>query len=219
MIKINKKIIEPILLTKYRNMDGSTYKDMHGAYLGGNKDVYNVVLDALLEEQGHLCAYCMCKIPDKSGKARIEHIIPQSKEPDAALDYRNMLAVCYGNDASVIPEFKTCDARRGNRDLSLNPLNQSTLTSIKYKNDGRIFSDNEEVNKELNDILNLNCQARLLSSSRKQALDAMIGFIHKRKKNGSIKLLCERLLSKYQEYKIYKEPYVGILIYWLHRHV
>ena len=221
MIKIDKKIKEPKLLTRYRNMDGSTYQDMHGARLDGIgcEDVYHAVLRNLLEEQGHLCAYCMCRIPDKSGRARIEHIIPQSKEPNKALDYRNMLAVCYGNDNAVSYDFKTCDARRGNRDMSINPLDERTLSSIGYKNDGKIYSQNDEVDRELNDLLNLNCQARLLPMSRKQALDAMIDFVYKRKGNGSIKALCNRLLSKYQQYETYKEPYVGILIYWLRRHV
>lgn len=35
------------------------------------------VLEALVAEQGHLCAYCMCRIGVDKHPATIEHLIPQ----------------------------------------------------------------------------------------------------------------------------------------------
>lgn len=35
------------------------------------------VLEALIVEQGHLCAYCMCRIGTNDNPATIKHITPQ----------------------------------------------------------------------------------------------------------------------------------------------
>ena len=69
MIEI-KKSKEPKELLEYRLMDYSSYKDMPST-------IKTVVLESLMEEQGHLCAYCMRRIPVKKGypKATIEHLI------------------------------------------------------------------------------------------------------------------------------------------------
>lgn len=100
MIRIEKKR-EPRDLSEYRKLPYASYEGMHGASTGrdNGEDVYHVVLDSLIKEQGCLCAYCMRTIPEKRGTpaATIEHIIPQSKDPEKALSYQNMLAVCSGN--------------------------------------------------------------------------------------------------------------------------
>ena len=83
MIKINKGI-EPVELTKYKQQPNASYRDMHGAPSGKSNsdgtpiDVYTIVLNRLIQEQGCICAYCMCRIPEKGKKATIEHIDPQS---------------------------------------------------------------------------------------------------------------------------------------------
>lgn len=64
------------------------------------------VLEALVTEQGHLCAYSMCRIGTDNSPATIEHIIPQhptSLNPDGglSLSYKNMLAVCDGRNGAL----------------------------------------------------------------------------------------------------------------------
>ena len=92
MIRIEKKR-EPRALSEYRKLPYASYEGMHGASTGrdNGEDVYHVVLDSLIKEQGCLCAYCMRTIPEKRGTpaATIEHIIPQSKDPEKALSYQN----------------------------------------------------------------------------------------------------------------------------------
>lgn len=75
MIPIKKRT-EPRELAAYRQLEGATYQNMHGAPTerrkkdGSNITVYEVVLHRLMEEQGHLCAYCMRRIPEKRGLPR-----------------------------------------------------------------------------------------------------------------------------------------------------
>lgn len=226
MIGIRKKK-EPHELAAYRQLPDATYQDMHGAPTGKkNADgsmetVYEAVLNKLIEEQGHLCAYCMRRIPEKRGwpRATIEHIVPQS-ESDClkALDYRNMLAVCSGNRTAESDNDKTCDARRKNRNLDLNPLKPETLNGIKYERDGTIFSDDRSINDQLNDVLNLNCKSLQLADCRKGALQTLLKEIKKRYPTGDIREYCQKQLKIYEEHIQYKTPYVGILIDWLEKH-
>ncbi len=160
MIEI-KKGVEPHELTEYKRLENATYDGMHGAILheGSQKDVYHIVLDSLIKEQGCICAYCMKRIPEKRKKpsATIEHIKPQS------------------------------------------------------------ISTDEDVDRQLNDVLNLNCSCLQLAELRKAALRALTDQIKKKNSNGDIKRYCQRLLKKYEEDEK-KQPYVGILIYWLKKH-
>lgn len=222
MIKI-KKNPEPVELVQYRRLPGATYQDMHGARTGRDRrdgspeDVYTVVLDNLIREQGCICAYCMCRIPEKGKSATIEHIQPQSVSSDLALNYRNMLAVCDGNRNSHSNAHKTCDAHRGDSPLSVNPLLPETIVDIKYHSDGTIYSDNASVQNDLDVTLNLNCKERRLPENRKSALDQLLQEIRKKHPTGSIKQYCQAKLDEYQ-IEFPHSPYVGILIYWLEKH-
>lgn len=185
------------------------------------REVHEAVLESLMKEQGYLCAYCMCKIPQtgKMPSATIEHWEPQSKtSEDKALDYRNMLAVCNGNRGCGKKEYMTCDARRGNTPLTVNPLNALTLSSIQYKADGTIFSNDPDINKDLNEILNLNCSQVGLVENRRRALQTMLKELRKKRPTGAIPLTCERLLEKYQS-QTRKTSYLGILIWWIQKHM
>lgn len=220
MIKIEKKR-EPRALNEYRKNPDASYNGMHGAPTWNNSgtDVYHTVLESLMSEQGHLCAYCMRKIPEKKGfpNATIEHIEPQSKAPEKTLDYKNMLAVCSGNRNANSRDWKTCDARRENEALSLNPLKSDTISDINYRSTGVIYSDNPDVDRELNEVLNLNCQVRDLVYGRKAALGRMHKMINEKGWSGNVEMY-KRLLMQYQEKQENKEQYVGIMINWLKKH-
>jgi uncharacterized protein (TIGR02646 family) len=199
---------------------------MHGARTGRllpdgtAEDVYHVVLESLMREQGYICAYCMRRIPEKRGhpQSTIEHIKPQSKcSAEEKLDYKNMLAVCSGNRNASSDDLKTCDARRGNQDLSLNPLKPDTIATIKYRANGRIYSDIRSIDDELNKVLNLNCEARALINLRKSALNALQKTIRAKGWEGN-KTQYRYLLDEYQQ-SGQKKEYVGILINWLQKHI
>lgn len=213
MIEI-KKGKEPSALIAYRKTQYATYDDMP-------KAVHDAVLDSLMQEQGYLCAYCMCRIPQKgkTPSATVEHWDPQSRTcTDKALDYRNMFAVCNGNRGCGSKEYMTCDAKRGNTPLTVHPLNPLTLSSIQYKSDGRIFSLDPDINTDLDDTLNLNCSQIGLVESRRRALQVLQSELKKKHPTGDITSSCLKLLQKYQSQPA-KTPYLGILIWWLQRHI
>lgn len=142
----------------------------------------NVLMDIrkqMWEEQGHLCAYCMKKIDDPR-VVRVEHCRPRHPQNEtehdkkATLDFKWMLGVCHGNSLNkgVKPEDMTCDAHKGNAELTVNPFDKVSVRKIKYKADGSIYSDDAEINKDVNVTLNLNCLAVSLPQTRKNVLMA-----------------------------------------------
>lgn len=217
MIPINKRP-EPHQLIEYRKLPNASYRDMHGAHLHNMQmDVYSIVLNSLLEEQGYICAYCMQRITDIHGGATIEHIIPQSIDSTKALAYRNMLAVCNGNRTVHDDKMKTCDAHRGNAYLTVNPLHAETLSSIRYQSNGHIYSADESINRDLNEVLNLNCMQRRLPENRKSALDSYRARIIREYSTGDFAAYCEKELTRIQSMR-YKLEYVGVIEDWLKRH-
>ena len=99
MIPITKKTNLPLILTK-ASKNHINYDDLE------KTDIQ----ESLLEEQGALCAYCMCRI-DKDNM-KIEHWNPQSIAPNLSLDYQNMLGVCKGGEGNS-KKFQHCDTKKG----------------------------------------------------------------------------------------------------------
>ena len=220
MIEI-KKGREPKELVEYRQLPDASYENM-------DSHLKNIVLDHLLHEQGHLCAYCMRRIPEKRKLpigvqgATIEHWFPRN--PDSGvdygqgLDYRNMLAVCSGNRGCGDERNLTCDAKRGNDKLTVNPCNSKTLHSITYSHNGKIKSTDTRIDEDLNERLNLNSEVVSLPENRKQVLDALIMNIKEKHPAGDIKPYCRRKLEQIKSMDDDKIPFVGILIWWLEKH-
>lgn len=135
---------EPNSLLKFRkeNPDADYESDMPTEVL---KDIRK----QMWEEQRCLCAYCMKKIEAPS-VVRIEHCRPrhprdeQEHDKKATLDFKWMLGVCYGNSMvrGVKPEDKTCDAHRGNIELTVNRIsgNQICLSD----DEGNICSGSDQ---------------------------------------------------------------------------
>lgn len=212
MIEI-KKGREPRELIEYRKSKFASYDDMP-------HQVKEVVLDALMQEQGHLCAYCMKRIPQTKGNppVSIEHWEAQSSHPDKELDYRNMLAVCSGNRGCGCHDDLTCDAKRGNIPLTVNPTIPSTLIGIKYNSDGRISSTNEAVNHDLNDVLNLNSNVYLVPA-RKGALERLIQHVNKTYSGGDFLQHCTKIRDKILSVRDKKYEFLGILLWWLEKRI
>ena len=186
MIYIVKKH-EPKELKEYRESESST--GVRPTYDSMSSDLHEYVLSKLVEEQGGLCAYCMCRIPEtdkKTGstlKYTIEHIEPQSltrgtENWKKELEYSNFLAVCSGNENRGA---LCCDKSRGNKELFLTPLNPECNHLIQYSLSGKIQAaetipdkeDRKKLDHELNDILNLN-NGKDLKAKRKSALDGKL---------------------------------------------
>lgn len=187
-------------------------------------DVLKDVRKQMWEEQGHLCAYCMKKIDDPR-EVRVEHCRPRHPQNElehdkkATLDFKWMLGVCYGNSLKKGVKFEdtTCDAHKGNTELTVNPFDEMSVRKIKYKADGSIYSDDADINKDVTVTLNLNCQALSLPQTRKNVLMAEKNRIMRKCKGKSQDAFIHELERTYaslvQERNL--TPYCGIIISWL----
>lgn len=184
----------------------------------------------LVEEQGGLCAYCMCHIPEVGSEIathiNIEHFIPRNPEDKRdvgqGLDYQNFLAVCYGNEkghgGKVRRKDLTCDAHRGNTEFrKINPFDPETLKSVYYKKDGSICATDPDVMFDLDTVLNLNSKTAPKLAQRREALDALIDDIGNISGDKELLEYCRTRLRAFLDEDGQKTPYVGILIWQLQR--
>ena len=172
---------EPSSLTEHRTSQHSSYANL-------NKDG---VRASLLAEQGHLCCYCMKRIPEsnKTPGSKIEHFLCQDDYRQEELNYSNMLLACLGNEGSP-KTLQTCDTFKGNKSLCLNPSSNDRNIEglINYKANGEIYSNDEQLNNELNSVLNLNMQS--LKRNRQVIYEEVQNRIRlegKRQKNHTLK--------------------------------
>lgn len=193
---------EPRSLKETRSTPGASYDDC-------NKEDIRL---ALLKEQGYICAYCMRRIDNNRQKGipqtKIEHYIPQAEAADLNLNYINMIGVCKGNEDQPELQF-TCDTKRGNAPLTIDPRKKSCESYIAYQPDGVIYSTNEQIDKELNEILGLNND--ILVKNRRSVVEIIRNSLEKRykKKNQTwsksdltqaISLWKEKKNGKHKEY-------------------
>lgn len=207
---------EPIELTNEKRNGLKSYNDM-------SSNTKTKIRKTLLREQGHLCAYCMQRIDLQN--MTIEHYIPQNpsdREVDdmLSIDYNNMLAVCSGNTNE--PHRKndlTCDKHRGNIPLTVDPRDEYSIAKICYQDDGTIYSLDAEINRDLDETLNLNCEATLFKQNRKSVLDVVKqGILKRSAENRITKRQLEIMLAKLQTKNDEKYvPFCGIAIWYLRK--
>lgn len=184
------------------------------------------VRDSLVEEQGGLCAYCMCKIPRSDAgdqpPINIEHFISQNPvsrmDVGQGLDYNNFFAVCHGNRGRRGTRRKrdlTCDAHRGNTELrKVNPLDPTTLASIYYDLQGKIYATDPDAQFDLDHTLNLNCPSAPQPAERKAVLETLLNDLNNIPQE-MLENYCTQVLSNFLSESNPKTPYVGILIWYL----
>ncbi len=218
------KSSEPISLTTYSSTPNANFDDC-------NKDE---IRSSLIQEQGAICAYCMQRISNewdnklRKFKTEIEHYKSQDKFPELSLKYSNMLGVCNGNAGKPIhkqhcDKSKDFDKHKSFLPLTINPQNQNCEKLIEYKPSGKIFSQNEIINRDLDIILNLNEPD--LVNNRKKAIDlavqSIINSIPKNRKNqdwnlSDIKKEKEKWKTLYNsEYR----PFCQAVIYFLEKRI
>lgn len=196
-----KKGNTPKELVEYKNSGNTSYESFQG------KDA---IRDSLISEQNRLCAYCMGKINTENMK--IEHFKSQSKYPKLQLEYSNMLGCCDGGQGKPKKQ-QTCDTFKGDLELLLNPADEADFKKmhIYYTDDGSIFSENEEFNKQLNSVLNLN--TNLLKNNRKDMIEsAKLALSLKRGTRTK-----SEISNLIQKYKSQHKPYYGVAVYYLEK--
>jgi len=184
------------------------------------------ILSDLLDEQGHICAYCMRRI--SSEDAGIEHIIGQNyidennrnvgKEEDT--NYNNMLAVCHGK---FCLNETHCDSSRSKYQkkeplLEISPLNKLQMNNIKFTQSGKIYYSELDAKTSMNDnlsrILNLNCNGIVEDRFKIGKSVRSLLRRHKYDKKFAKKEL-ERWESKNTQYK----PFCQVAIFELRKYI
>jgi uncharacterized protein (TIGR02646 family) len=174
VIKITKGK-EPAEWTKIKSTPGINFESADKTALR----------QALIDEQGWVCAYCMRRINYVAGAVtdtRIEHLKPQSisidhGHPEETLAYSNMVLCCNGNIAG---DGKThCDTSKGDREISFTPFDQAVIDTISYSTgDGHIKSSNAQYNDEFNQVLNLNHPR--LAGNRRSVIKGVVKVLGKK---------------------------------------
>jgi uncharacterized protein (TIGR02646 family) len=165
-MKLIQKSNEPNNLQVHRGINGTDYESFKRDVGLGNISPATGLREALLEDQGYICAYCMKRVPHShtakgvtSDKMKVEHFVAQTTEISIQqkldITYTNMLACCMGNQGKE-EKYETCDTRKREEPLTISPLNAAHIRTLKYAADGSIVSTNDNFETEINKILNLN---------------------------------------------------------------
>lgn len=177
------------------------------------------LLKALLAEQAHLCAYCMCRIGTDGHPATIEHLIPQHPTDSAAngelsLAYHNLVAVCDGRGGA------TCDKRRGNASMTVDPTKRHTLDSIYYHRDGRIDATDESIQHDIQTTLGLNNSRTNLCANRfesMRAIEKVVTSTFRRRgienNRSAKKSVCLKILKQFESQTNMKDEYLGAKLF------
>lgn len=199
---------EPVELTEYRSRPGARYD-------GDNEfpRVKNAIRKSLVKEQRGNCCFCEQSISDAANTMRVAHRIPQSVAKAEDLCWRNLLGTCTGNEGNGDPH---CDVSQGSKEIKLDPTSAEHIATISFAPDLKITSSRADLDKEINDILRLNCDTLL--RARVQARSEYIT-IRKMKCKGTIN---RKTLERWRD-AIYSTsqgklpPFAGMLYAWLDR--
>lgn len=186
-------------------------------------EVKDSLREQLIREQGYLCAYCMRRLDLRT--MQVEHYVAQHPldndyDPAMTIDYHNMLGVCPGNKGNEAgSKGLTCDQSRGNTPLTINPQRQELVARIRYSDNGRIFSDDPVIDRDLQVVLNLNCVQAYLPASRKMALDELKKRIYRSfGDKTATKAALQRMYSGLKSGEDGRlVPFVGILLWYLEK--
>jgi uncharacterized protein (TIGR02646 family) len=198
---------EPRELRDYRRQPDADYE-------GLDKDTKDKIKAQLLEEQGYLCAYCMKRIAIGHDQMKVEHWHSRSRYPAEQLDYSNLLGVCMGIEGND----RTCDTCKGDKDLKYNPADSRHRIEqqVRYLGNGKIESDEEEFDHELNEVLNLN--ADRLKKNRAAVIDVVNEVLGKKSGPRSaafVKQKRDEWLTPDKEGKF--RWYCGVAVYFLNK--
>jgi len=226
-MKLIKKNQEPKSLTFYKQKykTSACYEDL-------DKQTKDDLKQSLLEEQGYICCYCMRRI--SADRMRIEHWKPQTDillqlNLILGLEYTNLLGACQGGEDGLKSQYH-CDKSKGNKLITIHPQAKINLplqqgeamgisceTLVKFNlGSGIVYSENETINQEINDILCLNNQN--LREGRRTVIQEFKKFLDKKYSNSLKKENLEKILKIWSEKSDgkYKE-YCQVIITYLEK--
>lgn len=180
--------------------------------------------EALLSEQGNLCAYAM--VPIDGSTSHVEHIKPQvlsrsENAPNETWNYANLLACYPGNnpDGTGHAQFgatKKGDAWEGDKFVS--PLQESCENRFRFSSDGSVAVNSTEDEAAAWTISALGLDCSVLGEWRQAAIEAfgvslnapnplkrveaerLRGAVKKRREDGSFHGYCIAVLHAAEDY-------------------
>jgi len=221
-MKYIQKGVEPNSLKNYRSTPNATFDSCN------KKDIRK----ALIREQGAICAYCMQRISFERNVelnkyfTEIEHYKSQdvyngtNGNPDLRMSYNNMLGVCNGNSGQPLKKLHCDKSKDSNKNkqylpLTIDPLKKNCEELVKFRGNGRIISNNNSVDNEINVVLNLNEQS--LMKNRQIAINFAIKNIKSKRRNQDWRIsdIQSELKVWQQLHKNGFHPYCQAVIYYL----
>ncbi|RLC07465.1 MAG: TIGR02646 family protein [Deltaproteobacteria bacterium] len=125
-----RKSGEPDSLKAYKSLES---EDWQPSYRELDKDDLR---RSLLEEQGHLCCYCMRRI--RAGLSRIEHFLPQHMFKEEELNCSNLFLACSVSEG-LPPSQQHCDIIKGDKLIPKYILHPCCSAYFRYNLDGEIL--------------------------------------------------------------------------------
>lgn len=187
---------------------------------GARYEATDDLREALLRDQGYLCAYCMRRIPVKDTAAnetsRIEHIVPQSalSSDKECMDYDNMVVCCPGALEGVDESATHCDRHKAETPISFSPMDSNFIATLEYQSDGTIVSTNAQYDSEINEILNLNIS--LLKDNRREVKKSVVRALGRGVWKGpDLKRLIDAFSSLDRDGQL--KPFCGVAIWYLQK--
>jgi uncharacterized protein (TIGR02646 family) len=198
---------QPNSLAEHKQQEHASYENY------ADKDGLRAYLHS---EQRGICCYCMASINPTVGGMKIEHFKCQDYYPELQLDYQNLLGACKGGEGQP-RHLQHCDTYKGSSAFDFDPT--AVLPAIDsliwYGTDGSINSDNSELNRQLNDVLNLN-NIRLINN-RKAALDAFTRTIAIQGPITKPTLLKWLGIWKGTSHRDNLSPYCMVIVFWINK--
>lgn len=213
------KLNEPNSLVEHRAKEHSNFDNIP-------LTVKEQLRQNLLTEQGHICCYCMKRIPESnSPNLKVEHFCCQADNEHLQLTYSNLFASCTGNEGQTKIK-QTCDTKKGNSILTLNPISNplNCETLFKFNSEGEISSlnENEDVNRQINEVLNLNMQT-LKDNRREIYLEVQKNVENESKKLGSKQLKLSYFEKEKNKWLSRSEdkfkPFCMVAVYYLNKKI
>lgn len=202
----------PRALLALRATPGADWGSVHG-------DQKREILDRLLAEQGHLCAYCSQRIHGAKRAAggshgSVEHWQARSSGADP-FEWTHLLAVCTASVGRPRDQAH-CDTRRGDRALRLHPAHPSEDVEglLGYHADGRIVPRRRDPGlvEELDEVLGLNI------AELKQARAAVVTALERVFRDADLTRL-HTLRTRLEAQGETREPFAGVSLYFLRRRI
>lgn len=145
------------------------------------------VFQALLDDQGNICCYCGMRIIgaqdirpilEDYDACHIEHLQPQHRYSELALDYSNMLASCQAEESKRPRPPIRCGQKKSDwydPGLMVSPLHPNCETAFSYTIDGQILAvDSELSDAATTTIHKLGLDIDKLNSMRKVAIEGVL---------------------------------------------